>query len=109
MVGIAIKFGFPIFYCYLCIKQKKQIMRRMKELLSKAGEQLHKFISNGGWISILVFAFFGILFAVVGHYGTMGFNWKWFLFFELPLYAFCGWALYKVFKLIKNNPDIFKI
>ena len=36
------------------------------------------------------------------------FNWKWFLFFELPLYAFCGWALYKVFKLIKNNPDVFK-
>ena len=80
----------------------------MKTLLNKAGEQLHKFISNGGWITILVFAFFGILFAVVGHYGTMGFNWKWFLFFELPLYAFCGWALYKVFKLIKHNPDVFK-
>ena len=78
------------------------------KLISKAGEQLHKFISNGGWLSILVFAFFGILFAVVGYYGTMGFNWKWFLFFELPLYAFCGWALYKVFKLIKNNPDVFK-
>ena len=77
-------------------------------LLNRTGQQLHKFISNGGWLSILVFAFFGILFAVVGHYGTMGFNWKWFLFFELPLYAFCGWALYKVFKLIKNNPDIFK-
>ena len=100
-------FGGFIFYCYLCIKQKKQI-KIMKTLLRKAGEQLHKFISNGGWISILVFAFFGILFAVVGHYGTMGFNWKWFLFFELPLYAFCGWALYKVFKLIKNNPDVFK-
>ena len=102
-------FGGFIFLCYICIKQKQNIMgEKIKNLLSNAGEQLHKFISNGGWISILVFAFFGILFAVVGHYGTMGFNWKWFLFFELPLYAFCGWALHKVFKLIKNNPDVFK-
>jgi membrane protein DedA with SNARE-associated domain len=81
---------------------------RFSKLINRTGQQLHKFISNGGWITILVIAFLGIFCAVVGHYGTMGFNWKWFLFFELPLYAFCGWALHKVFKLIKNNPDTFK-
>lgn len=80
----------------------------MKNILYKVGEKIHLFISNGGWLSILVFAFIGIIMAVVGYYGKMGFNWKWFLFLELPLYAFCGWALYNVFKLIKNNPDVFK-
>jgi hypothetical protein len=80
----------------------------MKTLLNKAGQQLHKFISNGGWLSILVFAFIGIALAIIGYYGTVGFNWKMFVFAELPLYAFCGWALYNVFKLIKNNPDVFK-
>ena len=83
-------------------------MKNFMAILNKAGEQLHKFISNGGWLSILVFAFIGIVLAIIGYYGTVGFNWKMFVFAELPLYAFCGWALYKVFKLIKNNPDIFK-
>lgn len=82
--------------------------KKFNKILKNVGEKIHKFISDGGWISILVFGFFGILFAVIGHYGTMGFNWKWFVFFELPLYTVCGWALYKVFKLIKNNPEIFK-
>lgn len=83
-------------------------MKKFIAFLNKSGEQLHKFISNGGWLSILVFAFIGIVLAIIGYYGTVGFNWKMFVFAELPLYAFCGWALYKVFKLIKNNPDIFK-
>jgi len=49
----------------------------------------------------LTLAFFGITFAIVGHYGTIGFNIKWLLFFELPLYLFCTWALYKAYKLYK--------
>lgn len=80
----------------------------LKNLINFCGEKIHWFLTVGGWRTILLFAFISIIMAVVGHYGTMGFNWKWFLFFELPLYAFCGWALYKVFKLIKNNPDIFR-
>ena len=81
----------------------------MNKILNFLGKKLHKFISNGGWISILVVAFLGIFMAVVGYYGTVGFNWKMFVFAELPLYAFCIWALSKVFMLIKNNPDVFKL
>ena len=79
------------------------------KLFKLIGEKIHKYISNGGWISVLVIAFLGILMAVIGYYGTVGFNWKMFIFAELPLYAFCVWALSKMFKLIKNNPDVFKL
>ena len=81
---------------------------KMRNILLKCGKKIHNFLSKGGWITVLVVAFLGIFLAIVGHYGTMGFNWKWFVFFELPLYVFCAWALSNVFKLIKNNPDIFK-
>ena len=57
------------------------------------------------FISDLI-ALIGIVFAIIGHYGTMGFNWKWFVFFELPLYLFCGWALYATYKLYKRSKDI---
>jgi len=43
---------------------------------------------------IFALAALAIIFAVIGHYGTCGFNWKWFLFFELPLYLFLAWAIY---------------
>ena len=70
--------------------------------MEKIGKLLHKFIHGGGWVTILVIAFVGILTAVVSHYSLMGFNWKWFVFFEMPLYGFCGWAFYNVFKTIKK-------
>jgi hypothetical protein len=70
-------------------------------LLFKFGEFLHKHFEDFTKPFVLTLAFFGIAFAIVGHYGTMGFNLKWFLFFELPLYLFCGWALFKVYKLYK--------
>lgn len=79
------------------------------KLFKLIGEKIHRYISDGGWLFILVFAFIGIAFAVIGYYGKVGFNWKMFVFAELPLYAFCIWALSKVFKLIKNNPDVFKL
>ena len=50
---------------------------------------------------IFLIAIFGIVMAIVGHYGTVGFDWKWFLFFDLPLYLFCIWALYSAYKLYK--------
>jgi membrane protein DedA with SNARE-associated domain len=74
----------------------------LKRLNEKVYEKLHNFIKNGGWITILMIAFFGIASAVVSHYSLMGFNWKWFVFFEMPLYWFCGWAFYNVFKTIKK-------
>lgn len=79
------------------------------KVFKQIGEKIHYCISNGGWLTVLVFAFIAILFAIIGYYGTVGFNWKMFIFAELPLYAFCIWALSKVFKLIKNNPDTFKL
>ena len=66
------------------------------------GNLLNKFIRSGGRITILVIAIIGILAAIVSHYSLMGFNWKWFVFFEMPLYGFCCWAFYNVFKTIKK-------
>ena len=71
----------------------------MKEAIWR---KLHNFIKNGGWIDIIVIAFFGILSAVISHYSILGFNWKWFIFFEMPLYIFCGWVMYNIFKKIKT-------
>lgn len=55
---------------------------------------------------VLTLGFGGIICAIIGHYGTMGFNWKWFIFFELPLYLFCSWALYKAYKLYKISKKL---
>lgn len=74
----------------------------MERYIIKFCRKLHKFITDGGWITILMIAFFGIASAIVSHYAIMGFNWKWFVFFEMPLYVFCGWAFYNVFKTIKQ-------
>ena len=52
---------------------------------------------------VIGLAFMGLLFAFIGHYGKYGFNLTWFLTWELPLYTFLGYALYKVvFKNLKN-------
>lgn len=69
-------------------------------------EKLHNFIKKRGLTAILIIAFLGILSAVVSHYSLMGFDWKWFVFFEMPLYGFCGWALYNVFKTIKRIKNL---
>jgi len=71
-------------------------------LIMKFGEFLHKHFEDFTKPFVLTLAFFGITFAIIGHYGTMGFNWKWFCFFELPLYLFCIWALYSAYKLYKK-------
>lgn len=65
------------------------------------GEKVYNFVNNN-LVLIFVLAGIGIAFAIIGHYGTMGFNWKWFLFFELPIYLFCGWAIYKTIRLFKK-------
>lgn len=45
--------------------------------------------------SVFMIAGLGILCAIIGHYGTVGFNWKWFVFFDLPLYLFLIWTIVK--------------
>lgn len=59
-------------------------------LIIKFGEFLHKNFEDFTKPFVLTLAFFGIVFAIIGHYGTIGFNWKLFVFFELPLYLFWG-------------------
>ena len=65
----------------------------------KTYKKMTAFLENGGIGLIFAMAVVGILLAVVGHYGTVGFNWGWFVFFELPLYAFCVWALWQAWKM----------
>lgn len=77
-------------------------------LIMKFGEFLHKNFEDFTKPFVLTLAFFGIVFAIIGHYGTIGFNWKLFVFFELPLYLFWGWALYATYKLYKRYKDISK-
>lgn len=59
---------------------------------------------KGGYL-LLVFALVAIAFAMIGFYGTHGFDWKWNVFFLFPLYIFCAWALWKAFKMYKNTLD----
>lgn len=80
----------------------------MRNPIMIIGEFLHKNFENFTKPFVLTLGFFGILFAIVGHYGTVGFNWKWFFFFELPLYVFCIWALYAAYKLYKKATEIRK-
>lgn len=65
------------------------------------GEKVYNFVNNNLGL-VFALAIVGIILAVVGHYGTCGFHLGWFLFFELPLYIFCGWAIYKVVQIFKN-------
>lgn len=69
-------------------------------MFGKIGKFIKKAVENN-LNFILGIGIAGIIMALVGHYGTMGFNWKWFIFFELPLYLFVGWAFYHIFKILK--------
>ena len=71
------------------------------KVLKWIGEKVYAFV-NDNLDFVIVLAVVGIICAIVGHYGQMGFNLEWFLFFELPLYAFCGWALYHAYKIYKR-------
>lgn len=77
-------------------------------IIKYISDKIYKFVGNH---LNLVFglASAGIVFALIGHYGTCGFNWKWFLFFELPLYLFCAWALIKTAYVFKNFEQSRKI
>lgn len=81
-----------------------------KKIFNSLGEHVVSFINNGGWLTVLVLGFIGVVCAIVGYYGKVGFNWKCFLFLELPLYVFCGWAIWTgIIKLIRDNRDIFNL
>lgn len=69
----------------------------------KIGKFLHENFDDFTKPVVLSLFSVGIVCAVVGHYGVMGFKWKWFLFFDLPLYIFCGWALWSGYKLYRES------
>ena len=75
----------------------------MTKFSEKAYKKMTEFLTNGGMYFIFGLGIIAIIFAIIGHYATVGFNIWAFLFFELPLYIFCCWALYKAFKMYKKN------
>lgn len=78
----------------------------MKKLISQIGNswigKKVAYIVENYLQALIILAALGIISAIIGHYGMMGFNWKWFVFFELPLYLFLSWASYKCIKIYKE-------
>lgn len=78
----------------------------MKEWWKKICDKLYvkfdDFMRNEGGYVLFLFAGIAIVFAIIGFHGTTSFDWGWFLFFEVPLYIFCGWALVKAFKMYRS-------
>lgn len=64
---------------------------------------MNDFLTNCGGYVIFILALVAIIFAIVGFYGTHGFDWRWFVFFHLPLYIFCGWALWQAMKMYNKT------
>lgn len=59
--------------------------------------------SEGGGYALFIIAVVAIVFAIIGFHGQHKFNIWWFIFFELPLYIFCGWALWKALKIYRGK------
>lgn len=79
-----------------------EVKKFMKSMAIAVSDKLHEFVGRGGWAVITLIAILGILAAIVSHYWKLGFNWQAFLCFEIPLYAFCGWALYNAYRMFKR-------
>lgn len=73
----------------------------MKKLTKWIGEKVYAWV-NRNLPVMMGIAIVGIVCDVIGHYGQMGFNLTWFLFFELPLYLFLLWATYSVLTTYRN-------
>ena len=80
-----------------------KIIKYFKNLGDKFYNNFTEFLKTGGGYFILAVALVAIAMAVISHYYLLGFNLMWFLFFELPLYIFCGWALWKALKIYKQT------
>lgn len=76
----------------------------MGKISDKLYNAFNKFLTElGGGYIVIGAGIVAIIFAAIGFYGTHGFDWKWFVFFHLPLYIFCGWALWQATKMYKNT------
>lgn len=49
--------------------------------------------------TVLIIAAIGFICACIGYYGSVGFSWKRFGLFELPLFLFWGWAISHIIRL----------
>lgn len=80
-----------------------------KNGFGKFGEKFYNkftnFLTDGGGYALFIIALLGIAMAIISHYYLLGFNLMWFLFFELPLYIFCGWAMWKAYLMYKIMLD----
>ncbi len=79
----------------------------MKKILNWIGNKTSYIVKNY-FPALIVLAVLGIILAIIGHYGKVGFDWRWFIFFELPLYLFLSWASWKcveMYKKIKEEYD----
>jgi len=78
-------------------------MEKSKSFSEKLYEKMNKFFQNGGMIAVFILAGFGIGASIFGHYGTLikknAIDWRWVVFFDVPLYAFCAWALFSAIKM----------
>ena len=70
-------------------------------ILSWIGKKVTYIVENY-LLALVILAVLGIISAIIGHYGQLGFDWRWFVFFELPLYIFIGWAISKCIKMYKE-------
>jgi len=77
----------------------------MENPINYIGNKVYAFVNNN-LSFVITLAIIGIISAIVGHYGQLGFKWKPFIFFELPLYVFCGWALHKAYVIYRRAKDI---
>lgn len=80
-----------------------KIINSLKKLGDKFYFNFNDFLKTGGGYTLFVIALVAIAMAVVSHYYLLGFNLVWFLCLELPLYIFCGWALWKALKMYNQT------
>ena len=80
-------------------------------------QKIHKFISNGGWISICVIGAFGVMLAAIGMILTLIDIFKTcdlvtsitMSLFTLLIWGVAGLGIITIIKMIKNNPNTFKV
>lgn len=80
-------------------------------------QKIHKFISNGGWITICVIGAFGVILATTGMILILIDIFKTcdlvtsitMLLFTLLIWGVAGLGIITIIKMIKNNPNVFKV
>ena len=69
---------------------------------------VYNFINSGGWRVVIILGFFGLVTTITAMYMRCGFDWWRFILADLPLFSFCGWALYRVYKIFKISKNNYK-